>query len=245
MKNPIKDILKAGKPALGGWLNLCSPLAAEVMAAGGLHWVAVDSEHSAFDIPLIADTFRGIEARGAAPFVRAWNHDPVALAQILDAGAFGIVIPHVSTPEQARAIVDAMRYPPVGHRSAGTGRIAVYGAGYKAVANEEILVIPQIEDQEGIDNTEAILSVEGVDVGFLGPGDLSLAMGVEQGSPEHEEAVQKFLAGAKAAGKPCGMPSRVPAGLKKRIDEGFQFLDIVSDLRAVEMGVAAAVAAVS
>lgn len=243
MKNPIKPILASGKPALGGWLNLCSPLAAEVMAAGGLHWVAVDSEHSAFDIPLIADTFRGIEARGAAPFVRAWEHDPVSLARILDAGAYGIVIPHVSTPEQAKAIVDAMRYPPVGHRSAGTGRIAVYGPDYRKVANDEILVIPQIEDEEGIENTEAILSVEGVDVGFLGPGDLSLAMGVAQGSPEHEAAVQKFLAGAKKAGKPCGMPSRDPEGIRKRIQEGFQFLDIVSDLRALEAGVATAVKA--
>ncbi len=234
MKNPVKQTLLEGKPSLGCWLNLCSPLAAEVVASSGLDWLAIDSEHSAFDIPLIADTFRAIEAHDAVPFVRAWDHDPVSLARILDAGAMGIVIPHVSTPAQAETIVQAMRYPPVGGRSAGTGRIAVHGPEYLQCANDEILVILQIEDMEGIDNTEAIMSVDGVDVGFLGPGDLSLAMGVERGSDEHEAAVQKFLAGCKAACKPCGMPERDVEGAKKRIAEGFQFLDVISDLRSLQ-----------
>ncbi len=235
MKNPVKAKLLKGELSLGGWLNLCSPLAAEIMAASGYEWLAIDAEHSAFDIPLIADTFRAIEARGAVPFVRAWDHNPVSLARILDAGAYGIIVPHVSTPEQAKALVQAMRYTPEGQRSAGTGRIAVYGNDYKKIANKEILIAPQIEDMEGINNTEAIMSVEGIDAGFLGPGDLALSMGVERGHPDHEAAIQKFLAGCKKAGKPCGLPER--ENVKKRIQEGFLFMDIASDLRTLESGV--------
>ena len=243
MVNPVREKLLQGKVSLGAWLNLASPLAAEVTAAAGFDWLAIDAEHSAFDIPLIADTFRAIEARGTVPFVRTWDHDPVSLARILDAGAFGIVVPHVSTPKQAEAIAKAMRYPPRGIRSAGTGRIAVYGADYRATANDQILVIPQIEDLEGIDNTEAIMSVEGVDAGFLGPGDLSISMGVQPGHPDHEAAVQKFLAGCKKVGKPCGMPARTAASAKQRIAEGFQFLDVASDLRILEAGAQAIVTA--
>ena len=242
MKNPVKEKLMKTELSLGGWLNLSSPMAAEIMAASGYEWLAIDAEHSAFEINLNADTFRAIAARGAVPFVRTWDHDPVTLARILDAGAFGIIVPHVSTPEQAQALVDAMRYPPVGHRSAGTGRIAVYGPEYKDVANDEILIIPQIEDMEGINNTEVIMSVDGIDVGFLGPGDLSLAMGVERGHPDHEAAIQTFLAGCKSAGKPAGLPERDLEIVKKRIQEGFLFIDMASDLRTLESGVQKALA---
>ena len=236
MTNPVRESLLQGKVSLGAWLNLGSPLAAEVMAAQGFDWVAIDAEHSAFDIPIIADTFRAIEARGVVPFVRTWDHDPVSLARILDAGAFGIIIPHVCTAEQAEALAQAMRYAPRGSRSTGTGRIAVYGIDYRKTFNDAVLVIPQIEDMEGIDNGEEIMSVEGVDVGFLGPADLALSMGVEMGDPAHEAAIQKFLAACKKVGKPCGMPARAADAAQKRIAEGFQMLDIASDLRILEAG---------
>ena len=235
MKNPVKEKLLKGDVSLGGWLNLGSSMASEVMAGCGFDWLNVDAEHSLFDLNTIADSFRAIEARGAVPLVRAWNHDPTTLARLLDAGAYGIVIPHVSTPEQAEALVSAMRYPPVGARSAGTGRIAAMGADYRATADDAIMVIPQIEDMEGIVNAEAIMSVKGVDVGFLGPADLSLAMGVDIGSPDHEAAIQKMLAACKKVGKPCGMPARTVASAKQRMAEGFQFLDVASDLRLLEV----------
>ena len=244
MVNPVRETLSQGNVSLGGWLNLGSPLAAEVMASIGLEWLTIDAEHSPFDIPLIADTFRGIEARGAIPFVRAWDQDPVALARILDAGAYGIVVPHVSTPEQAAALVRAMRYPPRGARSAGTGRIAVMGADYRSTADDQILVIPQIEDMEGIDNAEAIMAVEGVDVGFLGPNDLALSMGVEPGHPDHEAAIQKHLSACKKVGKPAGIPIRTVEGIKQRMAEGFQLIDIASDLRLLEVAARDTLAAV-
>ena len=104
MKNSIITTLAEGKSSVGSWLNLASPLAAEVMAAAGFPWLVVDAEHTAFDMDLIAHTFRAIEARGAIPLARAWDHDPVTVARLLDAGAWGLVFPHVSTPEQAERL---------------------------------------------------------------------------------------------------------------------------------------------
>jgi 4-hydroxy-2-oxoheptanedioate aldolase len=236
MKNPIRETLAAGQPSVGGWLNLASPLAAEVMAAAGFPWLVVDAEHSGFDLDLIAHTFRAIEARGALPLVRAWDHDPVTLARLLDLGAWGIVIPHVSTPEQARALARAMRYPPRGTRSAGTGRCVTLSPDYRKVFDEVVLCIPQIEDLEGIENAEAIARVEGVDIGFLGPNDLALSMGVDPGHPDHEAALQRFREGFQRAGKPCGLPLRGGAEVvRQRLAQGFRFIDSGSDFRLLEL----------
>jgi len=237
MKNPIREALSAGQPSVGAWLNLASPLAAEVMASAGYPWLVVDAEHSPFDLGLIANTFRAIESRGAIPLVRAWDHDPVTLARLLDAGAWGIVIPHVSTPEQAHTLAQAMRYPPRGTRSAGTGRCVTLSSDYRKVFDDLVLCIPQIEDLEGIANAEAIARVEGVDIGFLGPSDLALSMGVEAGHPDHEAALQRFREGFARVGKPCGIPLRGgAAAVRERLAQGFRFIDAGSDFRLLEQG---------
>lgn len=210
-------------------------MAAEIMAGCGFDWLTIDAEHSLFDLNTIADTFRAIEARDCVPFVRAWDHDPVTKARILDAGAYGIIAPHVSTPVQAAAIADAMRYPPVGTRSSGTGRASAL-PDYRATIDSQVLVIPQIENIEGVENAEAILAVEGVDVGFLGPNDLALSMGVEPGHPDHEAAIQMVLQAGIKTGKPVGLPVRDVEGVKRRLVEGFRFLDCASDLRLLQVG---------
>ena len=234
MRNTIKEKLAAGKPSIGSWLNLGSPLSAEVMAAAGFEWLVVDAEHTAFDLGLIAHTFRAIEARGAIPLARAWDHDPVTLARLLDAGAWGLIIPHVSTPRQAEDLAAAMRYPPLGVRSAGTGRCITLAPDYSEVANDQILCIPQIEDLEGVENGEAIAAVEGVDIGFLGPNDLARSMGVEMGHPDHEAALQRFREGCERAGKPCGIPEKDAETVRRRLDQGFRFIDFGNDLRFLE-----------
>lgn len=234
MQNPIKDKLASNQPSIGSWLNLASPLAAEVMAAAGFEWLVVDAEHSPFDLGHIAHTFRAIEARGAIPMARAWDHDPVTAARLLDAGAWGLVFPHVSTPEQAEKLASAMRYPPRGQRSVGTGRCVTISPDYRQSFDDAVLLIPQIEDMEGIENAEAIARVEGVDIGFLGPGDLAMAMGVEAGHPDHEAALQAFREGCARAGRPCGIPVKDATSAKQRIAEGFQLIDINNDLRFLE-----------
>ena len=110
------------------------------------------------------------------------------------------------------------------------------GSDYRDTADEQNMVIPQIEDMVGVNNAEAIFGLDKVDVGFIGPNDLALSMGVAPGDPEHEAAIQKILAAAKAVGKPCGMPARTTESARQRIDEGFTFLDIASDLRLLDTG---------
>ena len=230
MTNPIRETLAAGEPSIGSWLNLASPLAAEVMAAAGYGWLAVDAEHTYYDMELIAHTIRAIEARGAIPLVRSWDHDPVTIARLLDAGAWGLVFPHISTPEQAEGVARAMRYPPVGTRSIGMGRCRTMSPNYRESANDLVLCIPQIEDLEGIENGEAIARVEGVDVGFLGPADLAMSMGVKPGHPDHEAALQRFREGCKRAGALSGIPVSDGASARRRIAEGFQFIDLSNDM---------------
>ena len=169
--NPVREKLLRGEVSVGAWLNLGSPTAAEVMAAAGYDWLVVDAEHGQWDIATIANAFRAIEARDCVPMVRVWSHDATALGRLLDAGAMGIVLPHVSTAEQAAHAVQAMRYPPVGNRSSGTGRAVLMANDYKQEADSSILVIPQIEDMEGVNNAEAIMAIEGIDLAFLGPND--------------------------------------------------------------------------
>ena len=231
MQNPIITTLDEGKPSIGSWLNLASPLAAEVMAAAGYQWLTVDTEHTAFDMDLVAHTFRAIEARGAIPLARAWDHDPVTVARLLDAGAWGLVFPHVSTPAQAESLARAMRYPPWGSRSLGSARCTTIAPDYYHRANDNVLCIPQIEDMEGVENAEAIASVEGVDIGFLGPADLAASMGVEQGHADHETAIQRLREGCVRAGKPSGIPVPDVAAARRRITDGFRFIDISNDMR--------------
>ena len=222
--------MSGGRVSIGSWLNLASPQAAEVMASAGFDWLAVDSEHSPVGITEIANMFRAIESRGATPIARVWDHAPETIGRVLDAGAFGIVPPHVSTPEQAAQIAHACRYPPRGKRSSGTGRAATWGADYRTWIDDEVVVIPQIEDREGIRNAEAIMEIEGVDIGFLGPGDLSIEMGVAAGSSDHEEAIQRFLDACNRVGKPCGIPVGSAEELLKRKEQGFVFFDLSNDM---------------
>ena len=152
------------------------------------------------------------------------------MARLLDAGAYGLVIPHVSTPEQAALVAAAMRYPPRGTRSSGAGRSVTLAPDYGRRINDVVLCIPQIEDPVGIANAEAIARVPGVDIGFLGPNDLALAMRTAPGSAEHEAALRHFREGCARAGKPCGIPVADAAAARRRIAEGFQFIDLASDL---------------
>mgnify|MGYP001165445471 FL=1 len=234
MINDIRENLDNGNASIGSWLNLGSPLAAEVMASAGFDWLVVDTEHTAYSMENISNMFRAIEARGVIPLARAWDHSRSTAGRLLDAGAYGIVFPHVCTPEQAIHLAESVRYPPKGTRSSGTGRCTTILDNYQNKFNDIVLCIPQIEDIQGIQNAEAILNVDGVDIGFLGPNDLALSMGVAIGHPDHETALQTFRKVCQRAGKPCGIPVKDAKTAISRIAEGFQFIDLTNDLRLLE-----------
>ncbi len=244
--NPVRQKILAGQPSFGSFLNLASPMAAEVLIDAGFEWLAVDVEHAQWDTGSTTEAFRAIEARGGIPMARVESHDPVVLARTLDAGAMGVIVPHVSTAAQAQAIADACRYPPRGHRSSGSGR-ATINTGDRAQIDDELLVCPQIEDMEGVNNIEAIMAVDGMDVAFIGPSDLAISMGLSTAEafvdPDHTAAIDAILAGAQANGKPAGTPVQDVGVARTLIAQGFTLIDFGNDLRMLSAAAGSALAA--
>jgi 2-keto-3-deoxy-L-rhamnonate aldolase RhmA len=247
--NPVTDRLRAGQPSIGSWLSLCSPVAAESMAHVGWDWLTVDVEHSPVGFETMVDCFRAIQLGGAVPMARVpWN-DTVWIQRTLDAGAMGLVVPMVNTVEDARAAVANMKYATRGQRSWGSSRIAPYLQGdYQDWADEHLTIIVMIETIEAVRNAEAIMAVDGVVGCFIGPNDLALSMGRRRsdtgpGTP-HEAAMLEVVAACRNTGKAAGKHCSSAAEVNERIDQGFQYLALLSDASLMEAAARAALAAI-
>ncbi|MBA2519512.1 MAG: 2-dehydro-3-deoxyglucarate aldolase [Chloroflexia bacterium] len=239
--NHVRRRLAAGEPSIGTWLGLPSPEAAEFVSKIGFDWLVVDTEHSPVDILTLARMFAAMANSESAPMVRIpWN-SPENFKRVLDAGAWGIVVPMVNSRQEAEQAVSAMRYYPKGERSVGGGRHAL-SMGTSAVeyyrnANDELLLVLQIEHIQGVENADAILSVPGVDACFIGPNDLAASMGMGLGVPlESEdprlvEAIHHVRDTAIRHGVAPGVHCSHAAGVNQRIAEGFQFCAMASELR--------------
>jgi 4-hydroxy-2-oxoheptanedioate aldolase len=239
--NHVRRRLAAGEPSIGTWLSLPSPEAAEYVSRLGFDWLTVDSEHNPIDIRTQALMFAAMVASGTAPMVRIpWNSGE-NFKRVLDAGAWGVVVPMVKTREEAERAVEAARFYPAGDRSVGGGRAAMSfdtsGEHYLRHANDEILVVLQIEHIRGVENADAILSVPGVDACFIGPNDLAASMGLglgvplESDDPALNEAIFAIRDACLRNGVAPGIHTSGAAGVNQRIAEGFQFLALASELR--------------
>ncbi len=246
--NHVKAKLKRGEVSGGAWLSLGSVNNARLMSRIGFDWLTIDMEHSGQNPELMAAMVATIaDAQTCAPLVRIPTNSVEWFKWALDAGAWGVIVPMVNTREQAEQAVSCCKYPPVGTRSIG-GVFAPYGFGtinraeYANAANNEIMVIIQIESPQAIQNLDEILSVPGIDVAFVGPNDLHALLGL---APSTEGAEPEFLAALetlKEAGRRYNIPlgmfcSSGPAAVQ-RIKEGFQMVTITSD--AASLGSAAA-----
>lgn len=244
--NRVKQLLKDGKYTCGSWVSLASNIGAEVMGLAGFDWLLIDMEHSSGDMPTLVGQLQGVAAAGeTVPFVRApWN-DPVVIKRILDAGAYGIMVPGSRTVEDARRAVSALKYPPTGIRGLAGNRGAKFGQDkdYVAQANDEIMVILQIETKDAIANIDAILDVPGIDVAFLGPNDLSGDMGYvgQWDHPEVEAAIKKLEDAANQRGIPLGTVSRNWEMAQKFIDRGYRFMSLMGDIPYMMAGAKSAV----
>ncbi|MCA8993299.1 MAG: 2-dehydro-3-deoxyglucarate aldolase [Planctomycetaceae bacterium] len=238
-KNPVKAAMKAGQPQVGTWLSMGDVTATRMLARVGFPWLTVDLEHSPYDWSQAATLYALIADAGCVPLCRVpeGRHDYIKRA--LDAGAMGIIAPMVDTVEQAKMIIAAAKYPPVGNRSVGG---AVHALNFEAsagdyykYANDEILVILQTESPTGVENAEAIYSLPGVDAIFIGPNDLRAQMrgpdGVDPTPEAHEEMQQRVLAAGKKCGTPVGLHVQTVEEVQQRIAEGWQFLAIGSELK--------------
>lgn len=234
MKNRIREDLAKTGVSLGSWLNLASPLAAEILAAAGLRWLCVDVEHSPVGLAELTHQVRAIEARGAVPLARLADCESSSIATALDAGVYGIVAPHMQNVEQAQRLVEAAYYPPRGYRSSGASRAKTISRDYAAACNDQLLIIAQIEDRQGVDNADAIMAMDGIDGGFLGNHDLALDMGLEMGCAEHEAAVDRVRQACEKAGKPCGILVKNEADFRHRLHQGYALFSLSSDLRLMQ-----------
>jgi len=239
--NHVRRRLAAGEPSVGTWLALPSPEAAEYVGTVGFDWLVIDAEHNPVDIRTLALMFGAIGRSGTAPMVRIpWNA-PENFKRVLDAGAWGIVVPMVNSREEAERAVEATRYPPVGNRSVGGGRHSMsFGTAatdYYAAANDELLLVLQIEHIKGVENADDILSVPGVDACFIGPNDMAASMGLglgvplESDHPQLVDAIKHVREASVRNGVASGIHCSGAAGVNRRIGEGFQFLALASELR--------------
>ena len=237
-RNQVKQVLASGQPSVGTWLSLCSPIAARFLARTGLHWLTVDLEHSAADWETMAAIFGGVADAGCVPLARvpAGRHDHIK--RVLDNGGFGIVVPMVMNREEAELCVKAAKHPPVGNRSLGGGLHALNfdctPTEYYSKVNDEILVCLQCEHIDAARRADEIFSVPGIDAIFVGPNDLQASMrapdGTEPSPEEFEEALATILQACQRHGVAPGLHCFNAADVKRRIEQGWRFIALGSDL---------------
>ena len=248
-ENTLKTKWARGEATVNGWLSIPSSFSAEVMAHQGFDSLTVDMQHGVVDYQVAVTMLQAISTTPVIPLARVpWN-DPGRLMKILDAGVYGVICPMISTRAQAEALVAACRYPPRGYRSWGPVRASIYaGSDYGDHANDDILVIPMIETAEALENLDDILSVPGVDAIYVGPSDLSLALGMkprlDQTDPPVVEAQRKIAAACKRHGVVAGIHNNTSAYALRMIAEGYQFVTLASDSRFLAAKAAEEAAAV-
>ena len=214
--NIMKAKLAAGEPALGLSIMIPSPQLVEMAGGLGFDWVLIDCEHGSITLKSTELMIMAAEAAGVTPIVRPRSKDGQDILQVLDRGAAGVQVPHIASGADARMAVEAVKFHPLGRRSLAAGtRASGYGysgslGDFTETANRETLLCVQIEDEAAVNHIDDILRVDGIDVFFIGPSDLSQSMGYP-GNPKAEpvaKAIESTLSKIVAAGKTPGMPAR-------------------------------------
>lgn len=238
-KPSLRQRMRDGDTLIGSWINSASPIVAELMAGCGFDFLCVDIEHSAVDLPQAQQLFQAI--RSGRPeceaIVRLHGVDYAFVKRYLDAGARGLVAPLVRTSKEARLLVQAAKYPPVGLRGVGFCRANSYGLRITeecARANDEIFLAVQIEHIDAVSNIDAILGVPGIDAAFIGPYDLTASMGItaQFEHPDYLAAREAILSACRHHAVAPGIHVVQPdtAQAKARIAEGYRFLAYSLDI---------------
>src|SRR3954449_2430874 len=240
-KNQFKSALKAGKPQIGLWSSLSSSYTVEVIAGAGFDWILLDSEHSPADIENLLSQLQAAAPYPTHPVVRVpWN-DMVTIKRVLDIGAQSLLIPYVSSAEEAAAAVSYTRYPPKGVRGvAGTTRATRFARikDYARRAHEEICVLVQVETQGALDNIESICAVEGVDGVFVGPADLHASMGYvgEIANAKVKPIIDDAIRRIRKAGKAPGILTPSEEDARRWLDCGARFVAVGADVGILARG---------
>lgn len=234
MKQAFRERLEQGDLLVGTFMTLPSPEIAEIFAELGFDWIFIDTEHTVLDVADVQCILRAVGAKCAC-LVRVPSKDQAWLQRVLDAGADGVIIPHVNTSDEIHHIVQTCLYPPEGSRSVGLSRAHGYGLKFKDYmenANKAIAIIPQIEHAEGVRNIDEIVEVPGVSAVFIGPYDLSGSLG-KLGEIEDPE-VQRNIASVKDActhvGLPVGIFCMDDEAASSYIERGFTLISVGVDI---------------
>jgi 4-hydroxy-2-oxoheptanedioate aldolase len=214
-KNRMKEKLRAGEPVYGVSVMIPSPQIVEMVGAAGFDWVLLDCEHGTLTLESVELMAMAAEACGITAIARPMSRSPEHILQVLDRGVMGVQVPHVNTAEDAREVIAAVKYHPLGRRSLAAGtRAAVYDAhgtlaDHVKTANDATLIAVQLEDREAIENIDALLEVENIDVFFIGPSDLSQSMGYPGNpkAPPVAQAIDTSFRKMLAAGRTPGTPA--------------------------------------
>lgn len=235
----LKSRWTAGEATLGAWCMMPGAMSAEALGKAGFDWVLIDMQHGCMDYEMALSMIRAVDLSDAVPIVRVpWN-DPGIIGRVLDAGALGVVIPMIQSTADARRAVDACLYPPAGSRSFGPVRVGLRdGPGYFASANARVAVIPMIETAQALEEVEEIARTPGVDALFVGPFDLSIALGLppgdNDGNPMFDTAIVRIAAAARASGVATAVLSNAKVA-PLRLKQGFQIVSVVTDINALTM----------
>ena len=218
--NQFRRDLLAGKKLIGCWASLCSNITTEILGYAGFDWLLIDGEHAPNEMNSFIAQLQALKDSSSAPVVRPYWSEPVIIKRLLDIGFYNFLMPWIETAEQAQRVVEATRYPPQGFRGMGTGhRSNRYGyvADYFSTINDNITVMVQIESAKGVENSEEIAAIDGIDGLFIGPSDLSAAMA-------------RVLASASKHNKPVGILAPVEADARRYMEQGMTFVAVGGDV---------------
>lgn len=250
LKNKLKDIWAAGKPALNGWCSIGNGFTAEIMAAQGYDTLTVDLQHGALDYASLLPMLQAMRGSGVVPMARVPWLDPGHIMKALDAGAMGIICPMVNNRAEAEAFVSYMRYPPEGQRSFGPTRATVAHGGYGVEANAEVLALAMIETAEGMDNLEEIAATPGLDGIYVGPADLTLGTqagrlppGFDREEPEMVALIRRIAEVCRANGIAACLHCGTPDYAAKAIGWGYSLTTVSGDSRLLAAAAAGSVKA--
>lgn len=227
----MKEKLAAGEPAFGVSVMIPSPQVVEMIGAAGFDWVLLDCEHGTLTLESVELMAMAAEAAGITAIARPPSRSAEHILQVLDRGVMGVQVPHVRSAAEAREVLAAVKYHPLGGRSLAAGtRAARYDAHgtlaeYVAAANAATLIAVQLEDREALENIDELLAVEGIDVFFIGPSDLSQALGYpgDPKAPPVAQAIDAALAKMRAARRTAGMPAAAPA-VREALGKGVRYI---------------------
>jgi 4-hydroxy-2-oxoheptanedioate aldolase len=234
--NKVKKMLKEGKSVIGTFVKMTDPCTVELITNAGFDVIVIDNEHTSMSKETMVNLIRCADATGIVPTVRVRENSRAQILQALDAGSFGVMVPETSTKAEVELVVSRAKYAPRGNRGySASQRSANYGnmnpREYSELENANTMVVVYCETAEAIKNLDEMLSVEGVDVMFVGPFDLTQALGVigEPNHPKVLEAIDMICKKTRAAGKAAGIIAANAESARKLIEQGFQYIIVGSD----------------